>query len=153
MFTGGIDVKKKAIIIIGIIVALVIIVVVLSIVMQKPAAAPTSAAADSSAITKTANNSTVGNYLTDGLGDTLYTYSGDSTGVSNCMNSCLASWPAYIDSSGTTTGLPANISTITRSDDKAIQYTYKGLPLYTFVSDTPNNVTGNGVSGFSVVTP
>lgn len=147
--------KKKVIIIIGVIVLLVIVAVVLFVIMQKPAAAPTASTTqtDSSVITKTANNSTVGDYLTDGSGDTLYTYSGDTSGASNCLNSCLASWPAYVDSSGVTTGLPTNVGTITRSDSGATQYTYNGLPLYTFISDTPNKVTGNGLSGFSVATP
>jgi predicted lipoprotein with Yx(FWY)xxD motif len=54
---------------------------------------------------------------------------------------------------GSTTGLPANISTIKRSDNGQIQYTYKGMPLYYFASDTKGQVTGNAVSGFYVAKP
>lgn len=101
-------------------------------------------------ITKT--DSKVGSYLAEPDGTALYTYTQDSNGVSNCTGSCLAAWPAYSDS-GATTGLPANIGTIKRSDDGKIQFTYKGLPLYTFVSDGKGQVTGNGVSGFQVAKP
>lgn len=97
----------------------------------------------------TKNNSSVGNYLADPNGNTLYT---DGTVASNCEGSCLAAWPAYQDK-GATTGLPDNISTVKRPDNGQIQYTYKGMPLYYFVSDSHGQVTGNGISGFSVAKP
>lgn len=97
-------------------------------------------------------SSSVGPYLTEPNGDTLYTYGGDSSGVSNCTGTCLSSWPAYQDT-GATTNLPTNVSTLKRSDNGEIQYTYKGHPLYTFVNDSKGQVTGNGVSDFSVAKP
>lgn len=100
-------------------------------------------------ITKSAS---LGSYLAEPNGDALYTYGRDSNGVSNCTGSCLSSWPAYQDT-GATTGLPANVSTIKRTDNGEIQYTYKGMPLYTFVGDSDGQVTGNGVSDFSVAKP
>lgn len=101
-------------------------------------------------ITKKAPN--IGAYLATPSGYALYTYSSDKPGISNCTGSCLALWPAYQDT-GRTTGLPANIGTIKRTDNKEIQYTYKGMPLYIFVSDKPGEVTGNGVAGFKVARP
>ena len=100
----------------------------------------------------TKNNSNIGNYLADPNGNTLYTYTNDSTGVSNCTGSCLATWPAYIDK-GSTTGLPAGIATIIRSDNRQTQYTYNGMPLYYFTSDSNGQVTGSGVNNFKVATP
>ncbi len=99
-----------------------------------------------------ANKSGVGDYLTDPSKHTLYTYGSDTSGVSNCTSSCLAAWPAYVDK-GATTGLPTNISTITRADNGDTQYTYKGMPLYYFASDSAGQVTGNGVGGFIVAKP
>jgi len=101
-------------------------------------------------ITKTASG--IGQYLADPSGKALYTFGGDSSGVSNCTGSCLADWPAYQDK-GSTTGLPAGVSTITRTDNGQIQYTYMGKPLYYFVSDSQGKVTGNGDDNFSVAKP
>jgi predicted lipoprotein with Yx(FWY)xxD motif len=104
------------------------------------------------AVLVTKTNSTIGNYLADPNGNTLYTDGSGDAGVTNCSSSCLSAWPVYQDK-GATTGLPANVSTIKRSDNGQIQYTYKGAPLYYFTSDTSGQVTGNGVSGFYVAKP
>ena len=99
--------------------------------------------------TKTASN--VGQYLADSNGNALYTYGLDTSGASNCSGSCLYSWPIY-DASGAPASLPAHVSVITRSDS-SMQYAYKGLPLYTFTSDSAGQVTGNGVSNFHIAKP
>ncbi len=100
--------------------------------------------------TKTAAN--VGQYLTDPTGRPLYTFGGDMKGTSNCTGSCLAEWPAYVDN-GATTGLPAGIGTITRTDNQQVQYTYLDMPLYFFIHDSSGQVTGNNVSNFVVARP
>lgn len=104
------------------------------------------------AVLATKTNSSLGQYLTKPNGQALYIYNGDTAGVSNCTGSCLASWPAYQDT-GSTNGLPSGVSTIKRSDNGEIQYTYNSMPLYTFVGDSNDKVTGNGVSNFSVAKP
>ena len=104
------------------------------------------------AIVLTKSSAALGQYLTDPNGKTLYTYSGDSKGMSNCTGACLVTWPAYIDT-GSTAGLPTNIGTIMRTDNGKTQYTYSGLPLYYFIGDTPGHVNGNGISGFHVAKP
>ena len=113
---------------------------------------PTQTTTVNNAVLTTKTDSSVGSYLADSSGNALYTYSGDSSGVRNCTGSCLANWPAYKDT-GATTGLPTNVSTIKRTDNGQTQYTYKGMPLYSFASDTKGQVTGNGVSGFAVAKP
>ncbi|HEY4963166.1 MAG TPA: hypothetical protein VIH90_00530 [Candidatus Saccharimonadales bacterium] len=102
-------------------------------------------------IIQTESNSSVGKYLATSSGMALYTYSNDTSGVSNCSGSCLQAWPAYAPTSSSET-LPANVTIITRTDGTK-QYAYKGLPLYTFYSDTAGQVTGNGVSGFVLAKP
>jgi len=107
----------------------------------------------SNAVVQTKTSSSLGQYLTDPNGRALYTSSQDTSGVSNCTGSCLSTWPPYFDV-GSTTGLPTNVSTIKRTDDGRYQYTYKGLPLYYFSSDTKaGQVTGNGVGGFQTAKP
>jgi predicted lipoprotein with Yx(FWY)xxD motif len=109
-------------------------------------------AAVNNAVLVTKSSSSAGSYLADPNGNTLYIYGADTSGVSNCTSSCLSAWPAYQDT-GSTSGLPTNIGTIKRPDNGETQYTYKGMPLYYFASDTKGQVTGNGVGGFSVAKP
>jgi predicted lipoprotein with Yx(FWY)xxD motif len=126
---------------------------------SKPASNSTASSSQSSnapavnnAVLITKTDSTVGQYLAEPSGQALYTFASDTSGVSNCTGSCLAQWPAYQDK-GSTTGLPTGVSTIKRTDNGQTQYTYNGMPLYTFVSDQPGQVTGDGVQNFSVAKP
>ena len=119
---------------------------------SKPKQTATTNTNNSSTILLTKTSTTLGQYLTTASGMPLYTYSGDTSGVSNCSASCLATWPAYQPTSSSA-NLPANVGTITRSDNGQMQYTYKGMPLYTFISDTNGNPTGNGVSNFTLAKP
>jgi len=112
----------------------------------------TTSATSSGAVLQTKTSTTLGNYLANSSGMALYTYSKDTSGVSNCTGSCLSDWPAYQDM-GATTGLPTGVSTIKRTDNGETQYTYNGLPLYTFVGDSSGQATGNGISGFSLAKP
>lgn len=112
----------------------------------------TSPVNNSVLITKT-NSNVGGQYLASPNGMTLYTYSSDTSNTSNCTGACLSIWPAYVDS-GSTTGLPANVGTIKRTDNGEIQYTYKGMPLYFYIGDkAPGQINGNGVQGFYVAKP
>lgn len=91
-----------------------------------------------------------GSYLTAYNGMTLYTYSKDSDGKSVCNGQCAINWPPYTVPSASAINIPANITssnvgTITRSDG-ALQVTYKGAPLYFYVSDNePGDTTGDKV--------
>src|ERR1700727_647775 len=135
--------KKNSTMLIGIIVVLVLIVGGYAIFHKSPkmtasnssSTQKSSAPAVNNAVLATKTSSSLGQYLTEPNGQALYTYGGDTSGVSNCMGSCLASWPAYQDK-GSTSNLPSGVGTIKRTDDGAVQYTYNGMPLYTFVSDT-----------------
>lgn len=108
-------------------------------------------ASSSNDIIQTKNNSSVGQYLADGSGRSLYTYNQDKPGVSNVSGSLLSAWPAYTATS-TRASLPTNVSTITRSDG-IVQYIYKNMPLYYFTGEPAGQVTGDGVSGFHVAKP
>lgn len=109
---------------------------------------PTS---NNTSIIQTKNNASVGQYLADMNGNALYTYGGDKPGISNCSGSCLSSWPAY-KADGSQTSLPANITVIKRSDGVSM-YAYKNMPLYTFISDSSGQVTGDGVANFHIAKP
>lgn len=111
-----------------------------------------NAPAVNNAVLITKTSPSLGQYLAEPDGQALYTYGSDSSGVSNCTGSCLASWPAY-QATGSTANLPAGVGVIMRSDNGQTQYTYNGMPLYTFVSDSKGQVTGDGVSNFNVAKP
>ena len=146
--------KKNSTMLIGIVVVLIVIVGSYAIFHKSPKASvsTSSSSAVNNAVLVTRTNSSLGSYLAEPNGDPLYTYNGDSSGVSNVTGSLLASWPAYLDT-GSTTGLPSGVGTIKRTDNGQMQFTYNGMPLYTFVADSSGQVTGNGVSNFSVAKP
>ncbi len=100
-----------------------------------------------------------GTYLTGSNGMTLYTYTKDTAGVSNCMGTCASNWPPYVvtDTSSFTnleTGITGKVATLTRADG-TMQVTYKGKPLYFYVKDMQvGDAKGQGVGGvWFVATP
>ncbi|HEV2403453.1 MAG TPA: hypothetical protein VGS08_04595 [Candidatus Saccharimonadales bacterium] len=144
--------KNKAIIIVIVFVLLAVGGYALLHASKKNTVTSTQTGAVNNTVLVTKTSASLGQYLATPGGQALYTSGGDSQGVSNCSGTCLASWPAYQDK-GVTTGLPTGVGTIQRKDNGQIQYTYNGLPLYTFTGDSDGQVTGNGVSNFSVVKP
>jgi predicted lipoprotein with Yx(FWY)xxD motif len=95
-------------------------------------------------------NSTIGDYLVDGTGRTLYNFSIDSNDMSACNASCLALWPIFYAQQITvpSTLNESDFSTITATDGSN-QTAFKGMPLYYFAKDTnPGDVTGQGIFGF-----
>lgn len=97
-------------------------------------------------------------FLVAGNGMTLYKYTKDTPGVSNCSGQCLVNWPAYTVSTGASltasTGIKGKIATITSSDG-TMQVTYNDMPLYYWIKDTkPGDTTGQNVGGvWFVVNP
>lgn len=79
-------------------------------------------------------------------GMTLYTFDDDSAGMSNCYDSCAASWPPYrVDVSGAAPG--DGFVQIARQDGTT-QWAKDGAPLYFWVGDTaPGDTTGDGIGG------
>lgn len=75
-------------------------------------------------------------------GMTLYTYSADTAGVSNCSGACAQHWPPFAaTASAQATG---SFTVIVRSDGTR-QWAYKNQPLYTFVGDSAAGMaTGDG---------
>jgi predicted lipoprotein with Yx(FWY)xxD motif len=93
----------------------------------------------------------LGKVLTSAAGKTLYFFTPDVKGSSECTGSCLSYWPvyytelAYLDPSLSTD--KADFAVITRSDGKK-QTTFKGWPLYLFAGDiAPGDVKGENVDG------
>lgn len=94
-------------------------------------------------------NPVYGNMLTDANGMTLYVFTADKKGVSNCNSAtCLSLWsPVIADKIPAISGASGTFSLITRNDSR-IQLAYNGMPLYTFFNDTaPGDAKGQGFGG------
>ncbi len=95
-------------------------------------------------------NDELGRFLVGPNGMTLYIFTKDTPGVSNCSGDCLAKWPPLLVAEGQQPtlqpGLIGTLGTI-RRDDGTIQVTYIDMPLYYWINDQqPGDATGQGVN-------
>jgi len=87
-------------------------------------------------------DTSIGEVLTDANGMTLYTFDQDVDGVSACYNKCAENWPPLIAPAGAE---PDEDFGLTERKDGTMQWTYYGMPLYTWIRDNaPGDVTGDG---------
>ncbi len=96
---------------------------------------------------KTQENAALGTYLTDTEGKTLYWFTKDVTGKSECNGPCLKNWPVfYRETVAPPAGVKADdFATITRGDGQK-QTAFRGYPLYYFAGDkAAGQATGQGV--------
>lgn len=108
------------------------------------------AAAHEEPTVKLGQHPTLGTILTDGKGMTLYIFTRDEMGMSNCSGNCAANWPPLFAEEGhaptLAPGVPGQLGTAARADGK-IQVTYNGMPLYYWVRDkAPGDATGQNVN-------
>ena len=83
--------------------------------------------------------------LTDEKGMTLYTFTKDTAGMSNCYDACAKNWPPLMAEGNAMA--KGDYSVVTRKDG-AKQWAYKGMPLYLWVKDAKKgDMTGEGVNG------
>lgn len=98
-----------------------------------------------------AYNSSIGFYLVNGSGFTLYYRNTDvrSTGTSTCTGGCIKAWPAFYASKlSLPPGLDASSFNVVTRADGSKQLTFNGWPLYTFSDDEqPGSVDGQGLGG------
>jgi predicted lipoprotein with Yx(FWY)xxD motif len=93
-----------------------------------------------------AKSSSLGLFLTDRMGNTLYYFAKDTPGTSACTGACLAKWPAFNAGSVSAPSVldPADFGSLTRTDGTN-QTTFMGRPLYYFTNDTkPGDTNGQG---------
>ncbi|MDB5224954.1 MAG: hypothetical protein JWO43_576 [Candidatus Adlerbacteria bacterium] len=101
----------------------------------------------------------LGTYLVASNAMTLYKYTKDTPGVSNCSGDCAVKWPPYIVGStdalsNIQAGVTGKVGSIARADGK-LQVTYNDMPLYFWINDkNVGDTTGQNVGGvWFVVTP
>jgi predicted lipoprotein with Yx(FWY)xxD motif len=118
---------------------------------ESPSEEATESEAASGDATVQVAESDLGEILVDAEGMTLYIFTNDTQGTSNCSGDCLANWPPLtVDEGEEPTGgddVTAELGTITR-DDGSLQVTVNGLPLYYFAADqAAGDVNGQNVGG------
>jgi predicted lipoprotein with Yx(FWY)xxD motif len=104
---------------------------------------------------KLGKNDTLGSYLTDGNGNSLYIFLMDTSNKSACSDACAANWPPLYGSAKPADGLDAaKFGTLMRPDG-TMQVTFNGHPLYLWSKDAkPGDVTGQGIKNvWYVVSP
>ena len=88
----------------------------------------------------------LGQFLTDAEGMTLYLFTKDEPGKSNCYDQCAENWPPFMADSTTLPEGVAGELTVVARDDGTEQLAYNGWPLYYWVQDqAPGDTTGQGV--------
>jgi predicted lipoprotein with Yx(FWY)xxD motif len=100
-------------------------------------------------------STTLGSYLVDKTGHTIYFFSSDANGQSSCTGSCETTFPILRDSNLTAaqlgTGLNQSDFASIRTSEGKTQLTYKGWPLYTYspqgTPEASGMTTGDGVGG------
>ena len=104
---------------------------------------------------KTASVSSLGaSVLVDAQGLTLYHLSGEQNGKWICTSAaCVKVWhPLAAPTGGAPSGSVGSLGSVKRPGG-AVQVTFKGLPLYTFVGDTkPGEAKGQGIKDVGVWT-
>jgi len=84
--------------------------------------------------------------LTNAKGLTLYWFAPDSSTRSTCYGTCAAYWPPVLGDPSAGPGVDGRLGTITRTGG-ALQATYDGHPLYTYVGDSaPGQDSGNNLN-------
>lgn len=103
-----------------------------------------------------AGNDELGDFLVGANGMTLYTFTNDEPGVSNCADECTDNWPPLTvrenDRLVAGEGIEGELGTIERADG-GLQVTYNGMPLYFFAEDVAvgdTNGQGRGERWFVV---
>lgn len=95
-------------------------------------------------------NDELGSFLVGPDGMTLYLFTNDTPGVSNCSGDCLVNWPPLLVDEGVqptlAEGIPGRLGVIQRADDSTYQVVYNGMPLYYWKDDAQaGDATGQGV--------
>lgn len=99
-----------------------------------------------------AHSETLGDYLTDNKGVTLYVFGDDKSIDSSCNDDCAQKWPPFLydnrDLTDTTDPLLKNLNVGKRSDttNETYQYAWGNKPLYYYQGDiNPGDTNGNGI--------
>jgi predicted lipoprotein with Yx(FWY)xxD motif len=115
----------------------------------RPAGAPTATTSAKHAVVNTRHGS-LGTFLVDGSGRTLYLFKKDTGPRSRCFGSCAANWPPVTTRERPEAKGAAKASLLSTSRrGRTKQVVYAGHPLYRFIGDSrPGQTNGQGLNAF-----
>jgi predicted lipoprotein with Yx(FWY)xxD motif len=125
----------------------VVIAAVVSFLLNAPA---THAAGANAPIVSTTKTS-LGRFLVNSSGRTLYLFGKDRNGKSACAGMCATFWPPLIATGKprAAAGVKASMLGTSKRADGRLQVTYNHHPLYTFAKDKKKGQTnGEGLNAF-----
>ena len=108
-----------------------------------------SSASHATAGRVTLHKTKIGKVLATSSGRTLYLFMKDKNGHSACYGSCASYWPPLMKKGALRagTGVKSKLLGTTKRKNGKLQVTYKGHPLYLYVSDTgAGQVSGQGLN-------
>jgi len=109
------------------------------------------AATSSAAPVITAKSSSLGTFLVDAKGRTLYLWDADKGAMSTCNGGCATEWPPLTTKVAPKagTGVKASLLGTSKRSNGTLEVTYAGHPLYYFAGDTSaGQTTGQGSGSF-----
>jgi predicted lipoprotein with Yx(FWY)xxD motif len=117
-----------------------------------PTSTPTPTVAPASVPLGIRTNGTLGTFLVDPTGLTLYTLSSDPANGSTCLDQCVAFWPPLLVAQGgtvtTPSGVTGTVGTFVRADGST-QVSVAGRALYHYVGDSAaGDTNGEGIVSF-----
>ena len=89
--------------------------------------------------------------LVDAQGLPLYIYTLDTPTTSQVTGQLAALWPPVLAVMPTARGATGTVTSVPTANGN--QVAYNGHFLYTFIEDSPDHVTGQGVQNFLIATP
>jgi predicted lipoprotein with Yx(FWY)xxD motif len=109
------------------------------------------------AMVAVSQNDTLGSFLVDDKGMTLYLFTKDTPNVTVCYDQCATNWPPLLTTGDPVAGEGVDASKFgtTERTDGTLQVTYNGWPLYYYITDAKaGDVTGQEVGDvWYVVSP
>jgi len=127
------------------------------VVSASPTASPSaSPTVLPTAATVETTQGTLGEFLVDAQGMSLYRFLADTAGVSNCNGTCTQTWPPLpmmVGQSPVAGGdAQQNLMAVITRSDGSLQVSYNGAPLYTYAGDVnPGDTNGQAINSFGNV--
>jgi len=118
--------------------------------VETAAATEAPAAAGGAATVNLGQNDTLGSFLVDDKGMTLYLFTKDTPNTTVCYDKCATAWPPLLTTGDPVAGegVDASLFGTTNRTDGTVQVTYNGWPLYYYEKDkAPGDVVGQDVGG------
>ena len=109
------------------------------------------ATTSSAAPVVTSKSSSLGTFLVDAKGRTLYLWDADHGAMSTCNGECATDWPPLTTKAAPKAGagVKASLLGTSKRSDGTQEVTYAGHPLYYFAGDTAaGQSTGQGSAAF-----